>query len=93
MLERHLRAQRRPRRWSTYQPNKMPPWRMAVKSEGSYGQECYGIATRAPCKGSFYSKWASKISKSRSEGFATGIPSAPMLNSRHKVGTRIPEKR
>lgn len=51
------------------------------------------IATRVPYKDSFYSKWAPKISTSSSGGFATGTPSAPMLNSRHKVGTRIPEKR
>jgi hypothetical protein len=40
-----------------------------------------------------YSNFASKISMSRSGGFAMGTPSAPTVNRRHNVGTRIPEKR
>lgn len=74
-----------------------PQGAAAVKSEGSYGKKAFCASlTASPLEHrpkTAYSKWASKISTSRSEGFATGTPFAPILNSRHKVGTRIPEKR
>jgi hypothetical protein len=46
-----------------------------------------------PVESKSHAKLTSKISASSNVGFATGTPSAPMANSRHKVGTRIPEKR
>ena len=51
------------------------------------------LPTTTPSKRTRYSNVASKISTSRSGGFAIGTPSAPTVNNRHKVGTRIPEKR
>ena len=40
-----------------------------------------------------YAKLTSKISISSDVGLPTGTASAPMADSRHKVGTRMPEKR
>ena len=40
-----------------------------------------------------YAKLTSKISTSSNAGLPTGPALAPMADSRHKVGTRMPEKR
>ena len=40
-----------------------------------------------------YAKLTSKISTSSNAGLPTGPELGPMADSRHKVGTRMPEKR